>query len=285
MPYNAGWSGFAPPTQSGRAPVAYGAADPIAYGHGPTSHAPKRRRRLLWLTVGLVLACGAGATAFFVSNSGSHVATITGTFILTDDALSSAGCVGQGAEGELGTGAAVTLSGPAEKPIATTKLATGVAAAGTCTFRFEFPKTKTNLATYAVSVATQPLTTMTRSELKTNDWHFDLRYGPETTTVTGSLTLDDYDTVLADCVGQGGYSDISEGATVVITDQTGRILSSGALEAGSASGTTCVYDFSLPSVRQDEQQYAVEITHRGKVVTSAAEMQSDGWTFGVTLGI
>jgi hypothetical protein len=50
------------------------------------------------------------------------------------------------------------------------------------------------------------------------------------------------------------------------------------------SATLADYSFSIPDVRQDEQQYAVEVSHRGKVINSFAHLRSHGWTFGLSLG-
>lgn len=110
--------------------------------------------------------------------------------------------------------------------------------------------------------------------------------GPDTTTVTGTFVLHDRDTAAAQCVGRGGYSDIGPGASVILTNEDGRILGSAALGAGRAdvAAGTCRYRFAMPGVPEDQQQYAVQVTHRGKVVNSRAEMQRDGWAFELTLG-
>lgn len=252
----------------------------------PTSHVRRRNHRRRPLIIALVVALtgGIAAGAFFALKGGTPTALITGTFALTDDATANAGCVGQGPDSDLGSGATVTLSGQGAESIASIKLSAGTAANGVCTYRFEFPRTRANLSAYSVKVGSRPAQTMTNPELRSSGWHFDLRYGPPTTRVTGTLELTDIDTTLAGCIGQGGYSDISAGATVVITDQTERIVGSGSLDEGVASDASCTYSFSIPDVRQDEQQYAVEISHRGKVVQSAAEMQLRGWSFSVSLG-
>lgn len=52
---------------------------------------------------------------------------------------------------------------------------------------------------------------------------------PTTTTVTGTLELDDYETASNDCVGEGGYSDIEPGASVILTDESAKILGSTSL--------------------------------------------------------
>ncbi len=106
------------------------------------------------------------------------------------------------------------------------------------------------------------------------------------TTLTGTMVLTDPDTAAYDCIGQDGYSDISPGATVILTNESGKILGSTVLENGTADLDlgTCTYAFSLPDVPVDQAQYAVEVTSRGKVVSSRAEMVAQSWSFELTLG-
>lgn len=199
---------------SGWATPPSGTTAAMTYTDAPVAKEPSRMdRRRLWLIAALVLvlAGGAGTGIFLILNGGTPAATIGGTFTLTDDTTAGAGCVGQGEDSGLGNGTTATLSTASGTSIATTKLATGSATGGVCTYRFEFPKTQANLPSYSVTVGSLPAKTMTKSELKSSGWQFDLRYGPPTTTITGTLELSDVDTALADCVGQGGYSDISAG--------------------------------------------------------------------------
>jgi Protein of unknown function (DUF2510) len=110
--------------------------------------------------------------------------------------------------------------------------------------------------------------------------------GTRKTTVTGTFVLTDADTAAAGCVGTGGYTDITQGTTVILTNESGTILGSAALDAGTADTTagTCTYHFAVPGVPENQSQYAVEVAHRGKVVNSRADMQASGWTFALTLG-
>jgi hypothetical protein len=232
----------------------------------------------------LIVGGGGAAGALMIVGGGPTSRAVSGSFELTDDATAGNGCVGTGVDASVGPGTTVTLSGPGGRKLATAKLSAGSSNAGVCSYSFAFPNIKTNLASYTAAVAGQPATTLTRQALQSAGWQFSLRYGPPTVAVTGSLELDDVDTALAECVGQGGYSDIDAGATVIVTDQSGRILGSGALDPGTASGGECTYTFSIPGVRQDEQRYAVEVTHRGKVVSSATQMESNNWNFQLSLG-
>lgn len=110
--------------------------------------------------------------------------------------------------------------------------------------------------------------------------------GPTRTTVSGELTLTDSATAYSGCEGTGGYDDIEQGATVVLTNQDNKILGSTALSAGEADTAdgTCTYTFSIDDVPMNDAQYAVEVTHRGKVINSRADMVDQDWTFSMSLG-
>lgn len=108
--------------------------------------------------------------------------------------------------------------------------------------------------------------------------------GPQTHTVIGLVGLTDADTATAGCVGAGGYSDITPGAEVILTNQSGKILGATGLSAGVAAVDLCQYTFTIHNVPDDQAQYAVEVTHRGKVVKSKAEMQASNWTIELTIG-
>jgi hypothetical protein len=106
-----------------------------------------------------------------------------------------------------------------------------------------------------------------------------------TTTVTGGLTLVDAETASSGCNGQGGYSDIDGGAQVILTDEGGKILGSGSLSSGTPTGSTaCVYGFSISDIPTDREQYAIEVSRRGKVVNSRDELIKSGWKFQLSLG-
>ena len=110
--------------------------------------------------------------------------------------------------------------------------------------------------------------------------------GPAKTKVTGEFILTDSDTAGAACIGQGGYSDITRGVSVILTNQDGKILGSSALGAGvsDSSAGTCTYNFTIPDVPEDQSQYAIEVSHRGKVVNSKTELSANGWNFGLSMG-
>jgi hypothetical protein len=109
---------------------------------------------------------------------------------------------------------------------------------------------------------------------------------PETTTVTGTFVLTDYETAEADCFGDGGYSDMSPGTPVILTNEANVIVGSSSLGIGTAnaSETTCTYSFSISDVPIDQAQYAVEVGDRGKVVHSQAELSASSWAFSLSMG-
>jgi len=97
-----------------------------------------------------------------------------------------------------------------------------------------------------------------------------------TITLTGSMTL--YDTGLQSygdgCAGTGGYSDIAEGASVTIYDDSSKIVGTGHLGNSTMIGSGgCEFDFSV-QVPGGKPFYQVEVTHRGKVTYSADDVKA-----------
>ncbi len=83
------------------------------------------------------------------------------------------------------------------------------------------------------------------------------------------------------CAGSGGYSDITGGAAVTITDQAGTVIATGQLGNGSAdvdssTGTPvdCVFSFSVPHVPDGRTFYGVTVSHRGAVQFDAGNAKS-----------
>lgn len=88
------------------------------------------------------------------------------------------------------------------------------------------------------------------------------------------------------CVqGSGGYSDIGGGTAVVIKDQSGVVL--GATSLGSQpveDGYDCTWLITVPNVPTDRAFYSAEVSHRGAVTVSKADLEQKGWTFKLELG-
>lgn len=86
------------------------------------------------------------------------------------------------------------------------------------------------------------------------------------------------------CWGEDGYDDIKAGAQVIVRDGTGRTLAVGELQAGTRrSQVECRFDFSVSGVAEAEF-YTVEVSHRGEVQFSAAELEASGWVAELSLG-
>ena len=96
--------------------------------------------------------------------------------------------------------------------------------------------------------------------------------------VKGTLTLRHVEAFAAEgdaCSGDGGYSDISAGAQVKVSDNAGKVVGLGNLGAGTAhksaswgnGGTDqCVFEFTVLGVPiGGEAIYGVEVTHRGVI--------------------
>jgi hypothetical protein len=84
------------------------------------------------------------------------------------------------------------------------------------------------------------------------------------------------------CEGTGGYTDIREGAPVTLKDAAGTMIATSRLEHGSSSAP-CDFTFAFPNV-VEMPFYTVEVSHRGGLTYSLAEMKATGWTFALTLG-
>lgn len=80
----------------------------------------------------------------------------------------------------------------------------------------------------------------------------NLLRGPETFTVSGTFTLSDIDGIFAgadrygfektavngaQCLGEGGYDDISPGALVTVYDSSATVLGVGSLDLGTSTWT------------------------------------------------
>jgi hypothetical protein len=111
----------------------------------------------------------------------------------------------------------------------------------------------------------------------------------ETHTVTGEISLHGSgSTYLSDgetCSGTGGYSDLDQGTQVTLHNGKGESLANSALESGIYDSSTraCVFSYSLSAVPKDTF-YRLEVSHRGVLEYSYAEMQDNGWEIHSTIG-
>jgi len=106
--------------------------------------------------------------------------------------------------------------------------------------------------------------------------------------LTGSLILSDTTgggilAVAGGCFGSGGYSDIREGAGVTLKHGDGKLLGTGSLGAGTGGSSSCTFDYAIDNV-PETAFYSLEISHRGALNFSLADMNASGWIAGATLG-
>ena len=87
------------------------------------------------------------------------------------------------------------------------------------------------------------------------------------------------------CAGTGGYSDIRPGAQVTVRGGSGSTLAISRLgeSKGALSPATCSFEFSVTEVPR-EDFYRIEVSHRGEIEFSFAEMESKNWMVELTLG-
>lgn len=117
-----------------------------------------------------------------------------------------------------------------------------------------------------------------------------LGLAPVTHTVKGTFTLTDTDVPSSissaggTCYGTGGYSDMKPGASVLLKDESGTVLSSTTLGIGIGGGSMCIFTFTLQNVPDTAKFYVVSVSHRGEVSNSHAEMDADGWTYSLSMG-
>jgi hypothetical protein len=106
----------------------------------------------------------------------------------------------------------------------------------------------------------------------------------ETAIINGSMTLKDdnpssyYPSVEltgSNCVGAGGFSDISPGTQVTVKNGKGEILATTALEPGEGGRYECVLPFSF-EVTEGEDRYVVSVGRRGEVSFSFEDLKHKG---------
>lgn len=91
-------------------------------------------------------------------------------------------------------------------------------------------------------------------------------------TLTGTLSLTTTSATTGDgCHGTSGYHDITPGASVSVSDESGTLLAKGILAAGHGESGTCYMPFSIDDVPGGKKFYKVEVTHRGEVNYTEAE--------------
>ncbi|MFJ8232579.1 hypothetical protein ACIQ9E_21840 [Streptomyces sp. NPDC094448] len=108
----------------------------------------------------------------------------------------------------------------------------------------------------------------------------------KTFSTSGTLTLVDSSLSLLEegevCAGLDGYSDIHRGAQVNITGADGTLVAAGELGGGTKTALGCEFPFEIEGIPQDSKFYTVEVSHRGGLTRTEAELRSG--ELGFTLG-
>ncbi len=93
----------------------------------------------------------------------------------------------------------------------------------------------------------------------------------------------------AECEGREGYDDISVGAPVTVTNESGTTIATARLSQGEivdtyrASVITCEWSFAIEDV-PDAEFYDIEVSHRGTLTYSREEMEKMEWEVAFELG-
>lgn len=119
---------------------------------------------------------------------------------------------------------------------------------------------------------------------------YTVRGVPVKHTVTGDMSLHSAQAFGSyspnqSCTGLGGYDDMSEGAQVVVENESGVTLATTTLGAGTFDGVDCVFPFQLENVRP-AKFYRVQAGResRGAVQYSYADMVRNHWAAHLSLG-
>ncbi|HEX6499289.1 MAG TPA: hypothetical protein VF054_09700 [Micromonosporaceae bacterium] len=97
-----------------------------------------------------------------------------------------------------------------------------------------------------------------------------------TFTASGKVALGDalsIQTLAGDqCQGKGAYSDIVEGAQVVVADPAGTVLATGHLSRGTLFGASCMFTFTV-TVPTGRSSYGVSVAGQRGTRFTQAEMR------------
>jgi len=107
---------------------------------------------------------------------------------------------------------------------------------------------------------------------------------PTTFQLTGTITVEastrSEGTDGGDCYASDGYSDIKDGAQVTVKDGAGAVISLGNLDPGhtvEGNGTfafKCIFGFTVASVPEGKDFYVVEVSHRGELRYTRADLSA-----------
>ncbi len=94
-------------------------------------------------------------------------------------------------------------------------------------------------------------------------------------TVTGTVILSNGEFINTGgaCYGMGDFQDIRPGAKVVVTDAAQRTVATGAIETAQETVAECHLTFRVEDVPRGDAFYGVEVTHRGRLQYTAADLE------------
>lgn len=106
-----------------------------------------------------------------------------------------------------------------------------------------------------------------------------------TYSIQGTFVLTDASTANAGCQGQGGYSDISFGTQITVTNENMTVIGTGPLQFGTPNDghTMCTYKFGIDNLPK-ASFYGLTISHRGTQTYSFSDLSGNGWMIDLTLG-
>jgi hypothetical protein len=109
----------------------------------------------------------------------------------------------------------------------------------------------------------------------------------EPRTLTGTVTLFDADRPWRKgppCEGRGGYSDLHAGVQVTVRDEAKATVGVASLGDGEFEDVGhCRWAFSVPGLPEREF-YSVEVSRRGEVTFSRADLVQRQWMVALTIG-
>jgi hypothetical protein len=116
---------------------------------------------------------------------------------------------------------------------------------------------------------------------------------PTTTTqerhvITGTFLLsgtegDDFFADGGGCQGTSGYDDVEPGLQVTVSDQSGTVIGTGALDSGQVLEAGCVFRFEVNNIPV-ASFYKVAVGRRGEISYSLDQMKQASWSVELSLG-
>jgi hypothetical protein len=99
-------------------------------------------------------------------------------------------------------------------------------------------------------------------------------------TLNGTITV--FDDSAFGCDLSLGYSDMQEGARVIVTDSDDEVVASSTLEEGEGE-LWCEFPFTVDDV-PDRDEYWVEVGDRGEIHYDKSELEDMNWELDLSLG-